>query len=459
MSITSYIDAQKDRFLRELSDWLRIPSVSTDSAFDQDVQKAAVFVSEKLKEAGAESRIFPTDRHPVVYAESRCSRKEAPTVLVYGHYDVQPAVPYELWHSPPFEPSLREGRLYARGACDDKGQAYMHVKALEAVRALNTQYCHIKFLLEGEEEIGSPSLEAFLRDEKERLACDAILISDTAMVSETCPSITVGLRGMCYLELRLKGANRDLHSGEYGGVVDNAALVLAQMLSALKDREGRIQIPGFYDNVHPLSESEQQALASVPFDEQGFRSRIGLGELFGEKGYGYWARVGARPTLDLNGIWGGYAAEGAKTIIPSEAGAKLSMRLVPHQDPHLIYQQTKQYLHQLLPSSMQMEVIPHHHSSASLLSSSSVAYQSAALAIEETWGRAPLAIRSGGSIPIVPLLEDLLGHAPIMMGFGLEEDSLHAPNESFKVSHFLRGIETIVSFYRAFAQKHPHKKV
>ena len=458
MSITSYIDSHKDRFLGELSEWLRIPSVSTDSSFDQDLQKAAAFVSEKLKEAGAESHIFPTERHPVVYAESRCSRKEAPTVLVYGHYDVQPATPYELWRSPPFEPTLREGRLYARGACDDKGQAYMHVKALEAVRAIGTQHCHMKFLLEGEEEIGSPSLEAFLRKEKDRLACDAILISDTAMVSESCPSITIGLRGMCYMEIRIKGATRDLHSGEYGGVVDNPALVLAQMLSSLKDREGRVRIPGFYDDVHPLSQSEQQALSSIPFDEQSFRSRIGLGALFGEKGYDHWARVGARPTLDVNGIWGGYAAEGAKTIIPSEAGAKVSMRLVPHQDPHLIYQEAKQYLYDLLPSSMQMEVISHHHSSASLLSVESVAYQSAALAIEETWGRVPIATRGGGSIPIVPLLEDVLGHAPVLMGFGLEEDSLHAPNESFKVSHFLRGIETIVSFYRTFAHKHQDEK-
>ena len=451
--VSEYVQQHRDRFLSELSDWLRIPSVSTDHSFDADLRRAATFIEEQLRSIGAEVEIHPTSGHPIVYAERRCSIEDAPTVLVYGHYDVQPATPYELWESPPFEPIVRGDRLYARGACDDKGQTYMHVKALEALGALNLQTCHMKFVLEGEEEIGSPSFEAFLRQTREQLRCDAVLISDTAMVSEDCPSITVGLRGLCYLELRLRTATRDLHSGEYGGLVDNPAQVLADMLSALKDRSGRVQIPGFYDEVQALSPAERAALSAIPFDEDAFKKRLGLETLFGEIDYSPMARASARPTLDINGIWGGYAGEGAKTVIPAEAGAKISMRLVPHQDPNIIYEQTLKYLRTLAPPSVEIEVIPHHHSVASLLSTDSKAYRAAASAIEAIWGRAPIPTRGGGSIPIVPLFEEILGHPPILMGFGLEEDSLHAPNESFKVSHFLRGIETIVAFYHFFTKE------
>ena len=451
MQLHTYIETHKSRFLEELCGWLRLPSVSTDTRFTKDIADAATYLEQRLREAGAEHvQQFSTAGHPVVYAERSSTLENAPTVLVYGHYDVQPADPYELWESPPFEPTVRNGRLYARGACDDKGQAYMHVKALEAMHQLGELPCHLKFLFEGEEEIGSPSLEAFLQQEKARLACDAVLISDTAMISKDCPSITVGLRGLCYMELHLHGPSRDLHSGEYGGVVDNPILALSRMLSELKDTKGRITIPGFYEKVRPLGEDERAKMSAIPFDELGYKKRLGLSHLFGETSYSYWARIGARPTLDANGIWGGYAAKGAKTVLPAKAGAKISMRLVPDQDPEQIYQLTKNYLHQLLPPTMQMEVKAHHSSSATLLSTDSVAYKAADQAISETWGRAPLPIRSGGSIPIVPLFEKYLGHPPVLMGFGLEEDSLHAPNESFTIAHFLLGMETIAAFYRSF---------
>ena len=453
MRISSYISTHKERFLEELSGWLRIPSVSTDAAFAKDVEAAAKYLEQRLREAGAEQVLrFPTAVYPVVYAECRAPREEAPTVLVYGHYDVQPADPYELWKSPPFEPTVRGDRIYARGACDDKGQAYMHVKVLEMMRKLEEQPCHLKFLFEGEEEIGSPSLEDFLKKEKERLLCDAVLVSDTAMVSPTCPSITVGLRGLCYIEVQLKGPSRDLHSGEYGGVVDNPIIVLSRMLSSLKDTKGRISIPGFYDKVRPLSEADLAQLQSIPFDEKSYKDRLGLSTLFGEEGYNYWARTGARPTLDANGIWGGYTKEGAKTVLPSTAAAKISMRLVPEQDPEEIYQLTKGYLKQLLPPTMHMKVKVHHGSGASLLSTDSIAYRAAEKAIEDTWGKSPISVRGGGSIPIVPLFEKYVGHPPVLMGFGLEEDSLHAPNESFRISHFLKGMETISAFYRYFCE-------
>ena len=449
MQVSSYIHTHKARFLEELSNWLCIPSVSTEPAFAKDVKDAAIYLEERLQEAGAEQvQRFSTPGHPIVYAECRSTSKDAPTVLIYGHYDVQPADPYELWKTPPFEPTVRGDRLYARGACDDKGQAYIHVKALETMRKLGEQPCHLKFLFEGEEEIGSPSLEAFLKQEKERLSCDAVLVSDTAMISSDCPSITVGLRGLCYMEVQIESTNRDLHSGEYGGVVDNPIHVLARMLSALKDEKGRITVPNFYDKVRQLSKSERKQMESLPFDEVSYKERLGLSTLFGEEGYNYWARTGARPTLDANGIWGGYTKEGAKTVLPSTSSAKISMRLVPDQLPDDIYYLTKKYLEQLLPSTMRMSVKAHHGSFASLLSTSSVAYRAAEKAVEDIWGKRPLPVRGGGSIPIVPLFEKYLGHPPVLMGFGLEEDSLHAPNESFLITHFLRGIETIVAFYR-----------
>ncbi len=451
MTPTNYINTHKDRFLSELIDWLRIPSVSTSPDFVPDIAKAATYIENRLQEAGAENiQRFQTKRHPVVYAEKKSAQADAPTVLVYGHYDVQPADPYDLWETPPFEPSIRNNRLYARGACDDKGQSYIHVKALEVMQKLGNQPCHIKFLFEGEEEIGSPNLKPFLQEKQKELACDAIVISDTAMVSKDCPSITVGLRGICYLEVSLQGPARDLHSGEYGGVVDNPILALAGMLSKLKDAQGRICIPGFYDKVRPLSEQERKQLRNIPFDEDELKNRLQLKTLFGEAGYSYWMRIGARPTLDANGIWGGYLGDGAKTVLPARATAKLSMRLVPDQIPSEIEQLVSSYLTQLAPPTMHVEVHIHHSSPASLLSTSSDAYQAAATAVENTWGKAPLPLRSGGSIPTVSLFEKILGHAPVLMGFGLEEDGLHAPNESFSIAHFLLGIETVVGFHHAF---------
>ena len=455
MSASTYISTHKSRFVAELSDWLRISSVSADAAFTKDVILAADYLEKRLKEAGAKSiQRFETDGHPIVYAQSKSPHPNAPTVLVYGHYDVQPADPYELWDTPPFEPNIRNGRIYARGACDDKGQAYMHIKALETMQALSDQPCHIKFLFEAEEEIGSPNLGPFLAQQQALLACDAVLISDTAMVSKKCPSITIGLRGLCYMEVLLEGTNRDLHSGEYGGIVDNPILALSGMLAALKDPQGRITIPGFYDNVRPLSAKEAQTMAEIPFDKEAFRTKLGAASLFGEANYGHWARIGARPTLDANGIWGGYAGEGAKTVLPARAGAKLSMRLVPDQSPAAIEQLSRRYLEQLLPPSMKMTLKMHHSSPASLLSVESEAYAAAEKAVGKIWKKTPLPIRSGGSVPIVPLFEDILGHAPVMMGFGLEEDSLHAPNESFDLTHFSLGIETIVQFYRDFYDTH-----
>ena len=452
-AVISISEDTKQRFLDELCEWLRIPSVSTDAAYKKDVVRAAHYIIEKLQALGADTTLFPTKKHPIVYAEHRSSYAQAPTILIYGHYDVQPADPYELWQSPPFEPALREGRIYARGACDDKGQAFIHVKALELLKREERLPCHIKFLLEGEEEIGSPNLGDFLRSHTDLLKSDAILVSDTAMISSSCPSITVGVRGLCYLEVMLRGASRDMHSGEYGGVVDNPIHVLSSMIAKLKNKTGRIQVPHFYDDVAVLSEQMRANIQAIPFDESDFKKKIGAKMLFGEKGYSFWEKIGTRPTLDVNGVWGGYTGEGAKTVLPAVAYAKLSARLVPHQDYKKVSGLIAKYLETLCPPTMQPTIKLHHGSSASTLPQNTSAYQAAAQAIQTVWKKEPVAAFCGGSIPIVPLFEEVLGHAPILLGFGLQEDSIHAPNESFSVENFFKGVEAVVCFHQLFSQK------
>ena len=451
--ISSAIEDAKARFVDELFEWLRIPSISTDVSYKQDVEKAATYIIDKLKALGADTTLFSTPGHPIVYAEYRSSNKDAPTILVYGHYDVQPADPYDLWHTPPFTPTLREDRIYARGACDDKGQAFIHVKAFELLKKQGTLPCHIKFLLEGEEEIGSPNLGPFLRNHTDLLASDAILVSDTAMISSHCPSVTVGVRGLCYLEMNLRGASRDMHSGEYGGVVDNPIHALSGMIAKLKNASGKIQVPHFYDDVAVLSKHERTNIQSIPFDENTFRQKLGAPILFGEEGYSFWERIGTRPALDVNGMWGGYTGEGAKTVLPAVAYAKLSARLVPNQNEATIYAQIEQYLQTLCPPTMKLTVRHHHGSAASVLSQTSSAYQAASKAMKHVWKKEPVAAFCGGSIPIVPLFEEVLGHAPVLLGFGLQEDSIHAPNESFSVHQFLKGIETVICFHQFFAQQ------
>lgn len=445
-----YIEAHRASFIEELSAWLRIPSISTDASYAENVKEAATYISERLEEAGAEKvAIVPTAGHPVVYAHALSSRAQAPHVVVYGHYDVQPATPLDLWTSPPFEPAIRNGRLYARGACDDKGQAYMYVKALAYLRATygDALPVHLHFILEGEEEIGSPNLLPFLEKERDTLKNpDAVLISDTAMLDAQTPSITIGVRGICYVEMTLRGPARDLHSGEYGGAVHNPIHVLCELIAGLKDAEGRITVPNFYDAVRSLSDSERQAIRDIPFDEDSWKAPLELKALHGEKGYSTLERIGARPALDVNGIWGGYIQKGAKTVLPAEAHAKLSLRLVPDQQGDVVAKQVMAYLQKHTPPTMKISFRPAHSANPSWLTTDSVAYRTAEAAIAAVWGKKPIPLRCGGSIPVVAQIANVLHTPPVLMGFGLPEDGIHAPNESFSVAHFLRGIETIIDF-------------
>ena len=451
-SVNSYLEKHKDRFLSELLELLRIPSVSADSSFRDDVFEAAAFVKDKLEAAGADKvEICPTDGYPIVYGE-KIIDPALPTVLVYGHYDVQPADPYELWDSPPFEPVIKNGKIYARGACDDKGQMYMHVKAFEGMMQQGELACNVKFMIEGEEEVGSSNLGHFVRANKEKLAADVVLISDTSMLGLETPSITVGLKGLSYLEVEVTGPNRDLHSGVYGGAVANPANVLAQMIAALKDEHNRITIPGFYDDVVELSATERSELARAPFDEEAYKHHLGVDALLGEAGYTPLEHTSIRPTLDINGIWGGYIGEGAKTVLPSKAYAKISMRLVPNQDSATITRLFKEHFERIAPPSVKVKVTPHHGGEPVVTPTDSVAFQAASLAMEKTFGKKPIPTRSGGSIPIVALFEKELGVKSILMGFGLDSDAIHSPNESYGVANFFKGIETIPWFYRYLAE-------
>jgi acetylornithine deacetylase/succinyl-diaminopimelate desuccinylase-like protein len=450
--MNNYISENKDRFVAELMEMLRIPSVSADPKFKEDVIRTAAFVKQKLQEAGADKvELCETAGYPIVYGEKMVA-PELPTVLVYGHYDVQPADPYELWTSPPFEPVIKDGKIYARGACDDKGQMYMHVKAFEVMMRNNALPCNVKFMIEGEEEVGSENLATFVKNNKEKLAADVILISDTSMLGNNTPSITSGLRGLSYVEVEVTGPNRDLHSGMYGGAVANPINILCQMIASLHDENNHITIPGFYDNVEELSDAERAEMARAPFNLDNYKQSLNLSDIHGEKGYSTLERTSIRPTLDVNGIWGGYTGEGAKTVIASKAYAKISMRLVPNQSSAEITEKFKRHFESIAPQSVKVLVKPHHGGEPVVTPTDSVAYQAAARAYAETFGIDPVPVRSGGSIPIVAMFKSELGLNSVLMGFGLDSDAIHSPNESFGIFNFMKGIETIPLFFKYYTE-------
>jgi acetylornithine deacetylase/succinyl-diaminopimelate desuccinylase-like protein len=449
--MTTYLEENKQRFLDELLELLRIPSVSADSKFKGDIRRAAEFVRDKLTAAGLDkAALYETPGHPIVYAEKLIDPSR-PTVLVYGHYDVQPADPYELWLSPPFEPTIRNERIYARGACDDKGQFYMHVKALEAMLATDGLPCNVKIMIEGEEEVGSDHLGLFVAEHRDMLSADVILISDTSIISNETPSLETGLRGLSYVEVEVTGPNRDLHSGVYGGGVANPINVLASMIASLHDADGRIAIPGFYDDVADLSDSERAELAKAPFVLDDYKSDLGIADVMGEKGYSTNERTSIRPTLDVNGIWGGYTGEGAKTVLPSKASAKISMRLVPNQTPDAITALFTNHFKSIASAGVTVTVKPHHGGLPYVTPVDSIEFEAASKAFEDAWGKKPIPTRGGGSIPIVALFEQELGVKSILMGFGLDSDALHSPNESYGLFNYYKGIETIPYFYKNYA--------
>lgn len=448
----AFIESNKQRFLDELFELLRIPSVSADPKFSKDVRTAAEFIAQKFHDVGLDKvELCETEGYPVVYGEMMID-VSLPTILIYGHYDVQPADPYELWDSPPFEPEIRDGKIYARGASDDKGQMYMHVKALETLLNDGPLPCNVKFMIEGEEEIGSDNLELFVKANKEKLACDVVLISDTGIFSNDVPSITTGLRGLSYVEVEVTGPNRDLHSGMYGGQVANPINTLCEMIASLKDGNNHIVIPGFYDEVEELSDQDRRELAKAPFSEEVFKKELDLGAVEGEEGYSTLERVSIRPTLDVNGIWGGYTGEGAKTVIASKAYAKISMRLVPYQSSEQITKLFTEHFERIAPPSVKVKVTPHHGGEPVVTPTNSKGYKAATEAFKEVWGKQPLPMREGGSIPIVALFENELDTSVILMGFGLDEDAIHSPNESYGVFNYYKGIETICAFHQQFAK-------
>lgn len=453
-----FIKNNQQKFLDELFELLRIPSVSADPTHKGDVQKGAELVAKHLTEAGADNvEVCPTAGHPIVYGE-KIIDKSLPTVLVYGHYDVQPADPIELWDSPAFEPIIKktdihpDGAIFARGACDDKGQMFMHVKAFEAMNQNDEMPCNVKFMIEGEEEVGSENLGVFIKEHTEKLKADIILVSDTGIISNEDPSITTGLRGLSYVEVEVTGPNRDLHSGLYGGSVANPINVLSEMIAKLKDDKNKITIPGFYDKVEILSDEERAEMARAPYDEEEYKASIDIKAVDGEEGYTTRERGSIRPTLDVNGMWGGYIGEGAKTVLPSKAYAKISMRLVPHQDPDEITEQFKTYFESIAPDSVTVEVKPHHGAIPAVTPIDSNGYIAASNAMEKTFGKKPIPLRSGGSIPIVALFEEVLGLKTVLMGFGLNSDAIHSPNEHYGLFNFYKGIETIPYFYQEFAK-------
>lgn len=447
-----YLESNKDRFLNELLDLLRIPSVSADEKFTPDVRRSAEFVKQQLINAGADNvEICETAGHPIVYGEMIIDSK-LPTVLVYGHYDVQPADPYELWTSPPFEPVVKDGNIYARGACDDKGQMYMHVKAFEMMMKNNCLPCNVKFMIEGEEEVGSVNLETFATANKEKLKADVVLISDTSMIANDVPSITTGLRGLSYLEVEVTGPNRDLHSGVYGGAVANPINILCDMISSLHDKDRKITIPGFYDDVQEVSTDERAQMAKAPFSQQEYNKDLDMAQELGEKGYTTLERVSIRPTLDVNGIWGGYTGQGAKTVLPSKAYAKISMRLVPNQNHDKITQLFTEHFIKIAPAYVKVKVTAMHGGEAAVTPTDSTAYKAAAKAMEATFGKTPIPLRSGGSIPIVTMFERVLNTKSVLFGFGLDSDAIHSPNERFGLFNYYKGIETIPYFYQYFTE-------
>jgi acetylornithine deacetylase/succinyl-diaminopimelate desuccinylase-like protein len=457
-NINDYIETHKERFLNELFELLRIPSVSADAKFKNDVIRTAEVIKEKLSAAGADKvEICPTAGYPIVYGEKIIDQK-LPTVLVYGHYDVQPADPLELWTSGPFEPVIKDGKIYARGACDDKGQMYMHVKAFEFMMKTNSLPCNVKFMIEGEEEVGSTNLGIFVKENKAKLKADVILISDTGIIANDIPSITVGLRGLSYVEVEVTGPNRDLHSGLYGGAVANPINILCEMIAKMKDDKNHITIPGFYDDVEVVSAGERAEMAKAPFSLDAYKKALDLSDVHGEDTFSTNERTSIRPTLDVNGIWGGYTGEGAKTVIASKAYAKISMRLVPHQNSDKITELFSKYFKSIAPKSVQINVTPHHGGEPVVTPSNSIAYHAASKAMETTFGKKPVPMRSGASVPIVAMFKSELGLDSVLMGFGLDSDAIHSPNEHFGVFNYLKGIETIPYFFKNYAELQAHAK-
>ena len=450
--LQSYLETNKQRFLDELFDLLRIPSVSADPKFSADVLRTAEFVKDKLIAAGADNVVLEqTKGYPVVYGDKIIDPK-LPTVLVYGHYDVQPADPYELWHSPPFEPVIKDGNIYARGSADDKGQMYMHVKAFESMLKNNSLPCNVKFMIEGEEEVGSENLETYVKANTAKLKSDVVLISDTSIIANDTPSITTGLRGLAYLEVEVTGPNKDLHSGVYGGAVANPINILCDMISSLHDKDRKVNIPGFYDAVEIVSDEERAEMAKAPFSLEEYKKDLGVNEVLGEKGYSTTERVSIRPTLDVNGIWGGYIGQGAKTVLPSKAYAKISMRLVPNQSSEKITQLFTDHFLSIAPDYVHVKVTNLHGGEAAVTPTDTIAYKAASKAMEKTFGKAPIPQRTGGSIPIVTMFERVLNTKSVLFGFGLDSDSIHSPNEHYGVFNYYKGIETIPYFFQYFAE-------
>lgn len=457
-TIKTYVQENKSRFINELIELLKMPSVSADPAYSQDVINTADAVKVSLEKAGCNFvEICETPGYPIVFGEHIID-KNLPTVLVYGHYDVQPAVPLELWDTPPFEPTIRNtdvhpnGAIFARGSCDDKGQIYMHLKAFEMMMKTNSLPCNVKFMIEGEEEVGSTHLGPFCINNKEKLKADVVLISDTSMIANDTPSIDTGLRGLSYVEVEVTGPNRDLHSGVYGGAVANPINILAKMISSMHDENNHITIPGFYDKVLELTNQERTDLNLAPFDIEAYKKDLAISDVWGEKGYTVYEKTGVRPTLDCNGIWGGYIGEGAKTVLPSKAFAKISMRLVPNQTSHNITELFKNHFESIAPAGVKVVVKPHHGGEPVVTPTDSIAYLAAAKAMETTFGKKPIPTRGGGSIPIVALFEKELGLKSVLMGFGLDSDALHSPNEHYGLENYYKGIETIPYFHKYFAE-------
>jgi acetylornithine deacetylase/succinyl-diaminopimelate desuccinylase-like protein len=456
--LKSYLESNKKRFLNELLDILRIPSVSADPKYAGDVRKMAEATAAHLRAVGVDSvEVHETAGHPIVYGEKMVDPKK-PTILVYGHYDVQPADPLNLWDSPPFEPVVKktklhpDGAIFARGSCDDKGQMFMHVKAFEMMIKNNALPCNVKFMIEGEEEVGSKNLEVFCSANKNKLACDVVLISDTSVINNTTPSITVGLRGLCYMEVEVHGPNRDLHSGVYGGAVPNPANVLCTMIASLHDKKRRVTVKGFYDDVIEVSTDERKAMNEAPFDLKAYKKELKIKDVMGEAGYTSLERTSIRPTLEVNGIWSGYIGEGAKTVLPASAFAKISMRLVPGQDPQKIEQLFTKHFETIAPKSVRVKVTPHHGGHPVVTPVDSVEYKAAEKAMEATYGKKPIPQRGGGSIPIVAMFDMVLGVKSVLMGFGLDTDDIHSPNEHYGLFNYYKGIETIPYFYKFYSE-------
>lgn len=457
-AVQSYISANKERYLKELIDFLKIPSVSANPAHDADVRQTAAFVKMRLEAAGVDvAEICETPKHPIVYAQKMIDPK-LPTILVYGHYDVQPADPLELWTSPPFEPKIKktkthpQGAIFARGSCDDKGQTFMHVAAFEAMVKNNALPCNVKFVIEGEEEIGSPSFRPWVEANKAKLACDVVLCSDTSIIANDIPSITTGVRGLAYMEVEVTGPNRDLHSGVYGGGVANPINVLAKMIAQLQDKNGKITIKGFYDDVQVVSEEERAEMDKAPFNLKNFKKDLGIAREQGEKGYTTNERTSIRPTLDVNGIWGGYTGPGSKTVLPSRASAKISMRLVPNMRSEKIYELFTEHFTKLAPKSVKVKVTPHHGGEPGVTPVDTPEYKAAFLAMQKSFGKDPIPKREGGYIPIVSLFKDVLNVDSILMGFGLNSDDIHSPNEHYGLFNFYKGIETIPYYYENYVK-------